>query len=55
MGQIEREGTWRTVAKVAIAVAVGFLVLVLLFPASGVDTLPSRPVLAPPAPHRPDS
>jgi len=30
MGQMEREGTWGTVAKVAIAVAVGFVVLVLL-------------------------
>jgi hypothetical protein len=38
MGQMEREGTWGTVAKVAIAVAVGFVVLVLFLPASGVDT-----------------
>ena len=40
MGQIDRQGTWSTAAKVAIAVLAGLVVLVLLFPASGVDTLP---------------
>lgn len=36
----ERLGTWSTAAKVGIAVLAGLVVLVLLFPASGVDTLP---------------
>lgn len=40
MDQTERQGTWSTAAKVAIPVLAGLVVLVLLFPASGVDTLP---------------
>jgi hypothetical protein len=35
-----RQGTWSTAAKLAIVVLAGLIVLVLLFPASGVDTLP---------------
>ena len=40
MDQTERQGTWSTAAKVAIAMLAGLVVLVLLFPASGVDTQP---------------
>lgn len=40
MDQTERQVTRRTAAKVAIALLAGLVVLVLLFPASGVDTLP---------------
>lgn len=40
MERTERPRTWSTAAKVAVAVLAGLVVLVLLFPASGVDTLP---------------
>jgi hypothetical protein len=40
MDQTKRQGTWRTVAKVTVALLVGLVVIVLLAPASGVDTLP---------------
>lgn len=35
-----RQGTWSTAARIAIVALAGLVVLVLLFPASGVDTLP---------------
>lgn len=35
-----RQGTWSTATMLAIVVLAGLIVLVLLFPASGVDTLP---------------
>jgi hypothetical protein len=35
-----RQGTWSTAAKLAIVVLAGLIVLVLLLPVSGVDTLP---------------
>jgi hypothetical protein len=35
-----RQRTWSIAAKVAIAVLAGLVVLVLLFPVSGVDTQP---------------
>lgn len=35
-----RQGTWTTAAILAIVVLAGLVVLVLLFPASGVDTQP---------------
>lgn len=40
MNQREGQGRPLSLAKLAIAVAVGLVALVLLFPASGVDTLP---------------
>jgi hypothetical protein len=42
MERTEGPRTWSTAAKVAIAVLAGLVVLVLLFPASGVDTLPTE-------------
>lgn len=42
MHQTERQGTRGPSAKVAVAVLAGLIVLVLLFPASGVDTSPPQ-------------
>jgi hypothetical protein len=40
LDQTERQRPWSTAAKVAIAVLAGLVVLVLLFPASGLDSSP---------------
>lgn len=42
MGQSRRPGGWPGLAILAVAVAAGFVVLLLLFPASGVDTDPPQ-------------
>ena len=42
MEQTENHGAWTTVTKVAVAMLAGVIVLVLLYPASGVDPLPPR-------------
>jgi len=42
MDQTERQGRRWTLAKVALALLAGLVVLVLLFPGSGVDTLPPQ-------------
>ncbi len=42
MNQTERQGRRWTLAKVAIALLAGFVVLVLLFPGSGVMPQPPR-------------
>lgn len=42
MEQTKKQGAWTTVAAVAIALLAGVVVLVLLFPFSGVDTNPPQ-------------
>jgi hypothetical protein len=40
MAQDERRSTWVTVAKVAVSLIAGVVVVVLLIPSGGFDTLP---------------
>lgn len=42
MEQTKTQGTWPTVAAVAVALLAGLVVLVLLFPASGVEPIPPQ-------------
>jgi hypothetical protein len=42
MEQMEKQGARMTVAKVAVALLAGLVVLVLLFPASGIEPIPPR-------------
>ena len=42
MGQMQMQGARMTVAKVASALLAGLVVLVLLFPASGIVPIPPR-------------
>jgi len=40
MEQTMKQGAWTTVAKVTVALLAGLVVLVLLFPASGIEPIP---------------
>ena len=42
MVQVKQQGPWRMVFRIAVPLIAGLVVLVLLAPASGVDTLPPQ-------------